>query len=76
MALVTFFSFTFSKPSWTASYPSESSDFTWVTTLGPASTTVQATLLPSSSKTLVIPTFFPINPLLIILVVVQWYVHR
>src|SRR5690606_33521547 len=35
---------------------------TWVTTHGPASMTVQGIFFPFSSKILVMPTFLPINP--------------
>src|SRR5436190_17860965 len=38
--------------------------FTWLTTLGLASITVHATRDPSVSNRLVMPIFFPINPLM------------
>ena len=62
---VNLFSFTSLNPNWIAWYPSCSTVFICVTVHGPTSITVTGTTFPSSSKICVIPTFFPINVLLI-----------
>jgi hypothetical protein len=55
-----------SVPSCTAVYPSRSVVRRRVTVLGSMASTLTATIVPSSWNTCVIPTFRPINPMLIV----------
>src|SRR5690606_18046979 len=56
------FSFTSSKPSCTAVYPSVSSVLTCVTKQGPAWMIVTGVTTPLSSKTWLMPSLMPSNP--------------